>query len=366
LRHGLAALLAALALVGAPPAHAGGCDACPTPTLQELAAAGMVLQTRPDPLFAGVRYRDQVYTDAGECTAHLTAPPDVRYDSSYLVVRGEGEVWNCPHSKSTDTITVEASETDSSGWTLTASTSVKLKGLAGEVSAEISAGHSTGTAITEKTSISKTIDPAWCHRVQWTAKFEVATYVATADFAFTQRWAWWTKNVATGDKALQKGDVVVSCGTATVEISRKAPIAGFFLLSQSGCGGEACSGVPTCSLGYFPELPPRLRPKDGDSDGGQTSGEGQTDEPSTTEEPGTDDPDDPTDGSTTDGSTTDGSTTDGPTTDGSTTDGSTTDGSSTDGSTTDGSSTDDPDLPSSGDLPPPPAGDGSADDGTTP
>ena len=257
------ALLTALlgTLLGArASATAGDCSTCPRPSILDLFAAGVSLQVRQGD-FVGDAERDYVELDAGECTSAMVGNPVIVRDGSYLVLRGQGEVWDCPHSKSVDTVTITTSETDSSSWTISAKVGAKLKVLAAEVSAEISAGRTRGESITEVTSVSKQIIPGPLHRIQWMGYFEVSEYRATAEFAFTQRWAWWTKNRWTGATVHQKGDLYMHCGTSTVELTRKAPIAGYFELTQRGCGA-GCAPIPTVHLGFFPELPPRLRPDD--------------------------------------------------------------------------------------------------------
>lgn len=284
-------LLLLTALVAAPlPAHAAGCDTCPEPSLAQLAAEpGFTLKERPDG--QGGKVRDTYYVDAGECTGTLTAKPVITRLSAWLVLRGKGEVWNCPPSKSTDAITVTTSASDSTAWSLKTKLGAKLKGPGAELIAEVEAGITTGVTITEVTTVTKTITPAYCHRVGWEGWFEVGEFQAKGTFVFTQRFAWWTKNAATGATVHAKGDYHQTCGTSDIELGRHAPIAGYFDLTQRGCTEPECSGVKTQRLGFFPELPPYLEdPKPDESDDEESANDPDGDDPDG-DEPGSDDPD---------------------------------------------------------------------------
>jgi hypothetical protein len=286
---GILLLAGALPLVAAAALHASNCTGCPPPSMATLQAQpGFTLAVRTSPSDPDEVATDQVHLDAGECVTELAGPPNVVRIASWLALRGEGEVWHCPHSRSQDTITVQAAASDSTSWELSGSIGFKLGDVAEAITAELSRGNTTGTTITEVTSVSKTIVPGYCHRIRWAGYFEVATFKATAEVKFSQRWAWWTKNATTGSTVHAKGDVWVSCGTGTVELGRMAPIAGYFSLSQRGCTDGACIGVVPKHLGFFPELPPHL--------GGSSADEPEPPTTGTASDPATEGPDVPDSG----------------------------------------------------------------------
>ena len=263
-------LIACTLVAGLPPAaEAGGCDGCPGPTVLDLRAdPSFRLPARPG--MYGIPVRDTYFLDRGACHASATGLPIVRRLRSWLVLRGAGEVWNCPHSKSEDTITITSQQSDSTEWTLKTKVGVELKAPAASLKAEVEAGKSEGVTITEVTQVSKTISPGYCRRITWTGWFEVGEFEATGEFVFRQRWAWWTKNATTGDKVHAKGDIWIECGTHTLVMDRKAPLSGHFELSQRGCDDPACAGIHERHLGWYPPLPPYLpdpgRPEPGPSD----------------------------------------------------------------------------------------------------
>ena len=96
-------LLALVILAGPRAAAADACAECGPPTIQELAASpGFQLDTRS----SGSRTeKDFVLTDGAECDLDLTGISEVTILSAWLVLRGSGEVWNCPHSQSCDAMT---------------------------------------------------------------------------------------------------------------------------------------------------------------------------------------------------------------------------------------------------------------------
>jgi len=251
-------LLATLLLAAAPtPAHADGCTNCPRPTLADLQAQpGFVLEDRPGS--PGHVRPDTYYVDRGQCVTTSTGTPVVTRGYTWLVLRGSGEVWHCPHSKSVDAITVESSVSDSSEWSFTVKIAAEFRAFAAKIKAEVEAGRTTGVTITEVTSITKTITPAWCHRITWEGWFEVGTFKAETKITTQQRFAWWTKNLTTGDKVHAKGSIWKLCGSQDVVLSRRAPIAGYFALRQRGCADPECYHVCLKYLGYFPLLPAYL------------------------------------------------------------------------------------------------------------
>jgi hypothetical protein len=252
-------LLAALPalLAGTPPAHAGGCDGCPGPTIRDLRSNPDFRLPQRSDVF-GNTYRDYYETDRGECFATASGTPEVKRLRSWLVLRGSGEIWNCPHSVSEDTITITTQQTDSTEWNWRMKVGAELGVPAAKMKVEVEQGLARGTAITEVTKVTKTMRPGYCRRIPWEGYFEVGEFEATGDFIFQQRWAWWTKNETTGPAVHAKGDVWVNCGTATLILDRKAPISGYFHLSQRGCDDPACVSIVERKLGWFPPLPPHL------------------------------------------------------------------------------------------------------------
>ena len=85
----------------------------------------------------------------------------------------------------------------------------------------------------------------------------------------------------------------MNCGSTTITLTRKAPISGYFRLSQKGCVDKRCYYVVEKHLGFYPALPPYLLPPSStpDDDPNTTSDEGGTN-PDTGDEPSTpnDDP----------------------------------------------------------------------------
>ncbi|MCA9315563.1 MAG: hypothetical protein KDB73_08725, partial [Planctomycetes bacterium] len=70
-----------------------------------------------------------------------------------------------------------------------------------------------------------------------------------------RRWAWWTKNVATGSSVHAHGEMWVTCESGELVLWRRAPIAGIFHLSQRPCVDPTCAGLTPRDLGWFPEPP---------------------------------------------------------------------------------------------------------------
>jgi len=259
----------------APVARADGCEDCAAPTVADVQAqTGVKLKTRPG-IFGPAR--DTMEMDAGDCSAQMVAPPEITRLRSWLVLRAMGEVFNCPSVKSSAAVVAETRQSDSSSWSLAVKGSFKLKGLVAEVSAEISTGQTTGVTITEVTRVTQTLQAGSCRRIPWRAYFEVGEFRATAEFAYTQTWAWWTKNATTGASVHAKGTIQVDCGSAEVTLQRKAPVAGYFELSQGACGDPECGPRADQYLGFFPRLPPYLpdpgtTPKSAGDDGGSGDG----------------------------------------------------------------------------------------------
>ena len=241
----------------APAAEAAGCDGCPGPTVRDLRSdPAFVLRLRYGHL--GQPFSDYYELDRGECHATAKGRPEVKRLRSWLVLRGQGEVWNCPHSKSEDSITIVTQEADSTAWSLKTKVGAEMKTAVAKLKVEVEAGRTGGVTITEVTKVTKTISPGYCRRIAWQGWFEVGEFEATGEFEFRQRWAWWTKNPTTGDKVHAAGDVWVACGSSSIVLDRKAPVSGHFDLNQRGCSHPRCQKVLSKHLGWFPPLPPHL------------------------------------------------------------------------------------------------------------
>ncbi len=253
----LTPLLLACTWLAAPPAAlADGCAGCPSPSLSDLQGApGFGLASRKD--FLGRSKQDYYILDKGECEAHIQGIPVITIEDTWLALRASGEVWNCPHSKSSDTITVEAASSDSTEWSFTVTLGSELGPVGATLKREIQMGRTTGSTVTEVTRVSKTITPTFCHRIQWDAYFVVAKVKAVGHYAFKQRWAWWTKNTVTGSTQVHaSGDVYMDCGSGSLVLTRKAPLAGHFELTRRGCDGPECVHITPKRLGMFPPWVP--------------------------------------------------------------------------------------------------------------
>ena len=172
-----------------------------------------------------------------------------------LRLRGMGEVWNCPHSSSASTITATAAAEDTKSWSVTNSFGTKLGGFGAALESKLVVMVAGATSITKVTTISATLQAAWCHRIPWQAFFDVAKYEAEVDYEVVRRFAWWTKNRMTGDRVRRHGEIWIPCGSGTASLGAQAPIAGHFQLSQRACNDPACRSVTSKDLGFFPPLP---------------------------------------------------------------------------------------------------------------
>lgn len=271
------AVLLALALLVAPPAAQASCEDCPGPTWAELRAQpGFVMVIRRGPYGALLDYLE---VDGGECRVVLEDTPTIRKTGSWLVLRATGEVWNCPHSASTDRVVIETREGDSTDWTLSGTVAAELDAVVASVRAQLEAGISRGASITEVTRVEKTITAAWCRRIPWEGYFEIARYEAVAHGRVERRYAWWTKNLNTGSVVHVHGEMWVHCTSGEILLWRRAAIAGFFHLSEASCKDPACAPLTPRDLGWFPDPPPPppqdpvVTPRgDGDSDSAGSEG----------------------------------------------------------------------------------------------
>lgn len=251
----LLALLPPLLLLAAfatRPARAD-CDDCPPPSERELRQQpGFEILDRWGPWGIG---KDYVEMDGGECRVVLEDAPVIVKVSSWLALRATGEVWHCPHGSSTDRVVIETRQGDSTTWSVSGSFGLDASLAVASLEASISAGRTRGESITEVTRVEKTISAAWCLRIPWEGYFEIARYEARAPGRVERRWAWWTKNLATGSSVHAHGEMWVTCERGELVLWRRAPIAGIFHLSQRPCQDPACADLTARDLGWFPEPP---------------------------------------------------------------------------------------------------------------
>ncbi len=248
---GLAAMLA-FALGSIAPA-AADCADCPGPSERELQRQpGFELLDRWGPFGIGTDY---VETDGGECRLVIEEDPIISKTGSWLALRATGEVWNCPHGTSSDRVVIETRHGDSTSWAVTSSFHADASAVLATFRAHIESSRTVGASITEVTRVEKRIDAASCLRIAWQGYLEIAQYEARAQGRIERRWAWWTKNIATGSSVHAKGDVWVVCERGNLLLSRRAPIAGVFHLTQRSCEDDGCEKRPPRDLGWFPDPP---------------------------------------------------------------------------------------------------------------
>jgi hypothetical protein len=218
----------------------------------------------------------------------IAGSPDVTIKNAWLILRGTGEVWNCPHSSSCDTMVASAQQDDTTEWTQTGDVGGSLSLLGSGLSARLTEAVRKQVALRTTTQISKNLCAGECRRIRWWGYFMIADYTAEVTYQVTRRYAWWTKNPVTGHVVHRMGNVWVPCGTGLATFSMHAPIAGFFRLYQRACSdAEDCRHIAALDLGWFPPIPPGVPPPvppfaeapppapgDGDEepDGGATGG----------------------------------------------------------------------------------------------
>ncbi len=251
-------LLIAILGLDAPRSWADGCSDCPAPSAESIiSAAGVALETRTG-LF-GEQVTDELYTDQGECTASGEEVPEIDLKESYLVLSAAGEVWNCPQSQSSSQVTAEIAREHKTDWSLSASVELSLKTPVAEYKARFSASHGGSDGIREVTRLATTLQAKNCERVPWLAYLRVGTFELRAEFAVTQRWAWWTKNTLTGSTVHASGDYMQACGSTEITFDRKAPLAWHLRLAHRNC----CGGSGRYrDLGFHPPLPKGLKRPD--------------------------------------------------------------------------------------------------------
>ena len=264
-------VMAAILLTGGANARSDVCADCGPPTTEDLQQdPGFKVEKR------GWGVPDEVHLHAGECHIQFEGAPRIEKQLGYLVLRGSGAVWTCPSSTASDTMTATVTETDSKDWGFSASSSVGASVLGVGLSAEVVATVREASSVQAVTSISKEMKAGYCYVIAWEGYFEVAEYTADVTFTVERRFGWWTKNILTGDTVHRSGEVWISCGTHEATLEMRAPIKGYFKLSQSPCPDPQCKAVPVEELGWFPPLPPGLVPPVTPGDG---PGEGEAPPP---------------------------------------------------------------------------------------
>lgn len=255
---GLLAL--ALLLAGAGTASADACSSCPAPSEDDIRAAepGFELAWRSG--FLGLRSRDYLETDAGECAYALAGPPQISIGKSWLVLRGSGSVWNCPWGRSDDEIAYEIDAGDSSGWSLDASLDASLKQKLLQLLLDVDFSMAESSSVREVRRVTKRLEAAYGHVLDWSGYFELADVVCDLDVNVTRRWSWWTKNSGTGATVHQQGVVWMECGNEAAQLTRRASIGYSIRVLDSSCDAP---DAPPIDRGTFPRhRPPVVTPSD--------------------------------------------------------------------------------------------------------
>lgn len=259
-RPGAAAVLALLVLFlgpNLPRASAGECIGCDAPALNDIMAAeGVTLALRhPEPPLDEIvgPARDYMEIDAGDCEFHVSGPEEAEQVASWLVLRAYGEVWNCPHSKSSSTISASVTTDDRSEWSVSGKVSAGLDLGVVKAGAELARTDGGSRGISETADLTTSITAQACRRIPWIAYLRVARFRIDMTITMVQPYAWWTKNAHTGSTVHQKGTYEQVCLSATVPFERKAPLAWHVRLAEYPCAD--CAGFPPKDLGWFPKLP---------------------------------------------------------------------------------------------------------------
>ena len=239
---------------GATHAEAKGCSSCPAPSQADVqqSGAGLLLQERWS-MFGPTR--DYIEYDGGECEIEQVGEPEITVEHEGWQLWVSGEVQNCPSGTTEDTVTIELSKASQQGWSASISLSAEFDYLAVKLKVEAKAAMSGSTTLGEAVSVSKTIKAAWCQKVPYRGFVKFAKYVVTVKFKIKRRYAWWTKNVATGDTVHQHGSIWVDCGQASYSGERRVAIDTKFELDQLSCDEPACEKVVTISAPDDPAPP---------------------------------------------------------------------------------------------------------------
>jgi hypothetical protein len=252
---GARALLLAWA-VAAGAAAAGAeefeCDGCGPPGMTDLQTdSRFALEVRDGET-------DYVEFHGHECTFQILPPPRYHLDAEWWVLMGSGMVWDCPSSKSSDTIVVEFGKERSSDWESSSGGSAGLSVLGFSIGGALHEAVRSGFRVREVNRLEKTIEASWCHRIAWDAYFKVAKYRGEIDWKVTRRWSWWTKNDETGDTVHRYGQVSVTCASGTAAYGRIVPIDVMLHLTDHPCPDAAlCPQFTPTPLGFYPPpMPP--------------------------------------------------------------------------------------------------------------
>ena len=261
--------------------------ACPKPTLADLKQQpGFKLEKRWGIAF---EQEDYVETDAGEVVYVAATPPTITQDDTWWDPRVAGKALNCPTKKSVATVTVEVGASDSTGWVRTDSTGLELELFdVLKIKGGVDSQTSETITIHETASVTQTISAAYCYIIPFEGKLRLGDYTLSQSFKVRQRYAWWTKNVNTGDVVHRKGDLYVDCGTVTITYRRRAALEIDFDYGESRCPDPGCKPVATAPSAE-PPPPPPPPPTTTPPSGGEVPGtDDPTDDPQAPPEEGTD------------------------------------------------------------------------------
>lgn len=258
-RRPLALLLAGLLLLGpAGRAHADACSDCPGPTLADLRAQpGFALESRPSPLAWPGPADDYVETNPNGCSFTALSRPDVAQGPAWAVLRGTGEVFNCPEAKSASEISFTVEEGDSTQWSVQGEAGGELEAFGLKLAAKIGGGYGRGHAVREVRAHRQTLEAQPGHRVPWEGYFLLATLSLDLDVSVSRNWSWWTKNTATGAEVHRSGTLQMPCGSDHLRLERQASLSAFLHLYDGACGA---SGNALIDLGLFPPAPVPVTP----------------------------------------------------------------------------------------------------------
>lgn len=266
LRRLLPALLAGAALLpGAPPARADGCDDCRAPTLADLEAApGFRVELRLLDGWPHLVLPDEVAVNGDECSYVARSAPALTTGPTWSVLRAAGEVLNCPWARTSDSVSFEVAEGDTTEWKVQGEVGATASLAAVQLAAKVGGGYGRGTSVTEVRTHTTTIEAQPGHRVPWEGYFEVAPLTLSIEFAVTRRWSWWTKHPNFGDTVLASGSVWIDCGTERVTLTRRAALRGWVKTGDRPCGEPDLGAVtPPAPPPPASEPTPALTPASG-------------------------------------------------------------------------------------------------------
>lgn len=254
----LALMLAGLLLGRASAAQADACSDCPGPTLADLQAQpGFALEWRPSPLGWPGSSEDYAETNPNGCSFTALGDPHVVQGPAWAVLRGTGEVFNCPQAKSSSEISFTVEEGDSTQWSVQGEVGAELEALGLKLASKVGGGYGRGHAVREVRVHKQTLEAQPGHRVPWEGYFLLATLSLDLDVSVSRNWSWWTKNSATGAEVHRSGTIQMPCGSDHLRLERQASLSAFLHLYDGACGDPA--GALT-DLGLFPPARVPLTP----------------------------------------------------------------------------------------------------------